>query len=296
MAYRLLDEENSEGIGESVLRSTGRIGSKLLTRAAGLPGDILNLATEYVGRPIAKSLGAEDVPYNQTLLSKVLPQTESLRSGFSKEFIEPKNKIESFLDDVIEDTALMFVPGGKASKISVGAKAVNPSMKITKNLAKSLGANLAGEAVSETTGSEKAGQWTKSGMLFFSSLLDTPKVAGEVNKLYQQASKNLPQGATSSATRLERNVQDLERRITRGRPRGNLSEPEEWVLKQSDKVKNLISNGVADVDQIWAQKISLNQELGKRVYEAASKSEKKSLRRQATQINGYLNEDRKSVV
>lgn len=291
MAYELIDDESqnlANSIGKEGLRHGARTASNLATRAVGLPGDIFSLLNQFIAKPISKGItGEEGVPYEETLLGKVLPTTETHRRGLESktgEYLKPQNKIEKFADDVIEDTALLLNP---SQLIAKGAKKVP---QLFKSFAKSLGANVAGESAKQLGASESAGDLTKLGSLFFLSVVDTPSAIKEVGKLYKEAEANLPQGAKTSAKNLEGKIKGLEKTITKDRPFENLSPAEKFVVNQSDKVKNLIQNGEISIEQAIAQKRSLNQELSTLYKEVPKLGDQKKVKGLAKQINSFLNE------
>ncbi len=292
MPYELLDDEIPEqnsalSLGQESLRHGARTASNIGTRAVGLPGDVFSLINQFIAKPAAKAItGQEGVPYEDTFLGKALPTTETHRRGLeqlSGDYLNPKNKIEKFTDDVLEDTALLFSPSGLARAGMKGGK-------VLKSLFKSIGANVAGESAKQISGSEGAGDVTKLGSLLFLSLLDQPSAAKQIGKLYQNAEKNLPQGASTNAAGLSKNLDQLERAVTKGRPATNLSPPEKFVLDQVNKVKNLVTDGKIDIEQAWAQKRSLNQELASLYKEVPGKKEQKTVKNLSKQLNGYINQ------
>lgn len=293
MAFRVLEEENQEknpvlSFGKEAGRNLARTGSNLATRAIGLPGDVFSLINEYIANPVSQvAFGGEALPYEETLLGKVLPTTEkhrqNLEQGFGKS-LRPENKIEKWADDIVEDTALLLNPA------NIAKKGIFAGSKIFRNLAKSVGANLSGETVKQVSESERAGAWTKAGALLMLSLLDQESAAKQVGKLYNEAEKHLPQDAKTSAVGLEKNLNSIETSITKNRPRGNLSPPEKFVVDQSDKIKNLIQNGEINVEQAMAQKRSLNKELSTLFKEVPKKSEQAGVKNIAKRLNGFLTE------
>lgn len=290
MPYELVAEEPKSALksfAEEGLRHGARTISNIATRAVGLPGDIFSLVDEYVAKPISKGItGKEGVPYEETLLGKAVPTTETHRKGLEQktgEYLRPQNKIEKFTDDVIEDASLLINPSRLISK---GAKKV-PT--VFKSLAKSLGANLAGESLKELGTSETTGNITKAGALFFLSALDQPAAAKQVAQLYRNAEAKLPSNATTKASSLSKNIDSLEHQIIKGRPVENLSPPEKFVVDQASKIKNLIQNNQISVEQAIAQKRSLYKELATLYKEVPKKAEQKSVKNLAKQIGNYLN-------
>jgi len=292
MAYRFLEEEEPKenkflSSGKEALRHGSRTASNIATRAVGVPGDIFSLVNQFVAKPASKLItGKEGVPYEETALGKILPTTATHRKGLEEktgEYLKPKNKVESFVDDVLEDTALLLSP---SSVVSKGLKAGGA----LKSFFKSVGANLAGETTKQVVGSETAGDITKLGSLFLLSVLDQESAAKQVGKLYRKAEENLPSSARSNASSLSKNLDNLEHQITKGRPLENLSPQEKFVINQSEKAKNLIQNGEISVEQAIAQKRSLNKELATLYKEVPKKGDQKTVKNFAKRIGSYLNQ------
>ena len=288
MPYELMEEDTQEKPNENVLqgivRQKARQVSNLATRAVGLPGDVMSLVNEYIANPTVEFFGGPNIPYEQTLVGKILPTTETHRKGVEGtfgEYLKPQNEVEKFVDDVIEDTALLFAPGSK------GVKA---SKQIPKAFKRSLGVNVAAKGVSGVTGSETAGDYTKLGGLLALSVLDAPSAAKQISALYKNAESKLPENAKISSTKINRQLSSLEDSITKKRPRENLSAPEKFVIDQIDKVKNLTASGDLSIEQAIAQKRSLNKELSTLFKEVPNPKEQQNVKNLAKKVNGYLNE------
>ncbi len=292
MPYRLLEEDSPKenkaiALGKETLRHGTRTASNITTRTVGLPGDIFSLINQFVAKPAAKAItGQEGLPYEETALGKILPTTESHRGALESktgEYLKPKNKIESFVDDVVEDAALLLSPSRLIQK---GAK---PALQGTKKLAISLGANLAGESTEQISGSKTAGDMTKLGSMFLLSMIDPGRTAKEINKLYKKAESNLPAADMANAKSLEKNLINLKNDVTKHRPEKNLSAPEKFVVAQVDKVMDLIHSGEINVQQAWAQKRTLNEELSSLYRDIPGKKEQKKIKNLAKQITNNLN-------
>jgi hypothetical protein len=291
MPYELLEEEVPEEnialkLGKEGLRQGARTASNIATRAVGLPGDIFSLINQFIAKPATKAItGQEGVPYEETFLGKALPTTGAHREALASktgEYLKPRNKIESFVDDVLEDTALLLSPSSVASK---GIKAGG----VLKSFFKSVGANLAGETTKQIAGSETAGDITKLGSLLVLSVLDQESAAKQVSKLYKKAENNLPASDMANAKPLEKNLNNLKNDITKYRPEKNLSTAEKYVVTQADKVMDLIHSGEINVQQAWAQKRSLNEELSSLYKEVPTYKDQKKVRALAKQITSLLN-------
>lgn len=292
MAYELLEEEQSHensslDYGKEFGRHIGRTASNLSTQAVGLPGDIFSLVNEFIAKPAAEAItGEKGVPYEETFLGKALPTTETHRKrleGASEGFLKPQNKVEQFVGDVVDDTAMLMNP------VTAAKTGIKLGSKLFKSLAKSLGANVAGESVKQVARDETSGNLTKAGSLFLLSLMDQESAAKQVGKLYSVAESNLPANAKTNAGGLSKQLDSLDNKITKSRPKVNLSAPEKFVVDQTDKIRNLIQNGEISVEQAIAQKRSLNKELSTLYKEVPKHSDQKTVKNMAKQINGFLN-------
>lgn len=277
--------ENEEN-GKEAIRNIARTGSNLGTLAAGLPGSLLSLPYTGISKAIESVTGEKQTPYEQSYLGKILPTSHTLKTGVQAEFpdyLTPQTKFEKFADDIIEDTALLWNPAAK------GTQLVSKVPKLVRNFGKAIGANLGGLGVEEMTGNKTAGDLTKGGLLFLSSLLDQPSVYKQVGELYKDAEAGINASSFMDVNRDTGKLRNISDQITKGRPIKNLSENEKWVIDQVDKVKSLIKSGKLSVEQAWAQKKSLNQELQKKIYDIPW-SQRKSIRNQAKQVNGWLSD------
>jgi hypothetical protein len=291
MAYQLMEEQPAEDqnaiqdFGQETGRHAARTTSNIATLGVGLPGDIFSLINDFIAKPAIESItGEQGAEYAETPLGKILPTTETHRKNIESkfgEYLKPKNKVEKFVDDVVEDAASITNP---AKLIHKGAK---KGLSILKNFYKSIGANVVGETVKQNV-DESSGTYAKAGALFISSLLDQEATAKQIGKLYRQAEAALPPNAMTNANVLERNINNLEYKITKNRPQETLSPPEKFVINQSDKVRKLIHNGGISVEQAIAQKRSLNKELTTLYKDVPKFSEQKTVKNLAKQINGFL--------
>lgn len=291
MAYELVEEEkeSQESVLSGVARGTARQASNLVTRAVGLPGDLFSLVNEYIANPVVEAFGGPNVPYEETILGKLIPTTETHRSGVEAsigDYLKPRDEVERFIDDVIEDTALLMVPGGKAAKVQGVRKLTQHPLP--RNFVKSLGANVAGKTATDISGDESTGDLVKLGSLFFLSLLDTPAAAKKISEMYGVAEKALPEGARTSATRLSKSTESLKNKITKGRPLENLAPTERFVVNEIEKIENLVKDGYISVEQAWAQKRSLNENLQKHLYDNPKDS--KRAKNLAKPLTHFLNQ------
>lgn len=280
------------GMGTQDLKDLGRHGartaSNLITRGVGTTGDILGLINDYIVQPSKEKItGYEQTPYEETELGKFIAPTETLRKSSEKLFgetVKPQNKLEKFTDDVVEDAALLFASG--PSKLA--AKGVAKTAPIVKTIGKAIGANLLGEGAERASGSKGAGALTKAGALIALSILDKPAAAKQVGQMYQKADALLPAEATTKASGLLKKSEALKNSVTKGRPLANLSPSESFVVKQIDKVQDLVKDGKVNVSQLVAQKRSLGEELSSLWQQVPGKKDQKGVRNMAKQLTGYM--------
>jgi hypothetical protein len=287
MVWELLDDDLEPDSSPDILRHGARQLSNIGTRIAGFQGDTMSLVNSLL-KPVAEKAIGKDLPnYEDSLIGSIKPTTESYRKNLNRSsggYLKPQNEIERWSDDVVEDTISLFVPGGSAK---VGSTLLGRGFK---NLAKSIGVNLAGESAKQISNSEGAGSATKIGALFLTSLIDQESAAKQISKLYKNAEANLPKGSSVSAVNLNKSLSQLKKNVTKGRPSGNLAASEKFVVDAIEKVEKLGSRGKISVEQAIAQKRSLNEELQKLYQVAPSKKDQLRTRQLAKQINGHLNE------
>lgn len=285
MPYQLIEEpESQESTLQSGLRNVGRNVSNLLTRGAGIVGDIASIPHEYLANPIVEALGGKSIPYEESHIGKILPTTETHRKNvepYLGEYAKPKDETEKFVDDIVEDTALLLSPAGKSKFLTK----IFPS-----SLLKSLGANFAGKAAEDISGDKPTGDYTKMGSLFLMSMFNPGKLKEGLGNLYKQAEANLPQGVLGKANKLQDNLIDLKEKVTKGRPERSLAASEKFVIDEIDKISDLIADGKISIEQAVAQKRSLNETLQKHLYETPDRGAQQRAKNLAKPLNHYLKE------
>ena len=296
MSYQFLPEQESSlgeqalDLGKGVVRQGARTASNLGTLGLGLTGDIFSAINEYVARPTVDAFGGKSVPYEETLLGKAIPTTETHRKNIesvSGDYLRPQNDIERFFDDTIDLAATMINPSKLVSK---APQIIPKSQQVLRSFAKSLGANMAGDVVKEASGNEGLGASTKIGGLVLMSLLDKKKAGKYVGELYQNAEKLLPKGAAGDATILNNRLETLGNQVLKGRPIENLSTAERFVIDQVEDVKRLIQNGKIPIEQAWAQKKTIGQNTAKLWDVSKDYDAVKNAKRQSKQVVHALND------
>jgi hypothetical protein len=286
MAYKILPEQpkpSSLNV-ESVHRLPAQALKGAATSTVGLPGDVLSLPYSGINK-LVSSLGGENVPYEQSFLGKALPTSQTLSQGVERDvpYLKPKNKIEQFVGDVVGDATSLFIPGKAITKAGLrGTSAI-------KSFATSLGANSAGDFVSDLTGDPQKGAYTKMGTMFLLSAMNKPKVQKEIGELYKKADGLLPKDAVVSAQNLEKDLTGLQKKVLQGRGVQDLAPSEKFVIDEADKILRQIDLGEVNVNTLKAGLRSLNENLLKAVYEAPDKSTRTRARSLATQINRSVN-------
>lgn len=271
-------------IGRHVTRNAYNIG----TRAAGTVGDVASLANKGAKGIQQAITGNEGSEYEDTILGKIFPTTETQRQNIEKsnpkfsEFIKPKNKVEMVTDNILEDFSMILTPGGLAKK------GISVSKKLSRPFAISLGSNISGELTKDWTGDEKKGNFVKMGTAFLASLINPSLAIKKAKEYYDSSKRYLPSSATVKASSVNNGLDALEQSITKGRPRASLSPNEQFVLDKIGKVRDLEKNGVYNVEQLVAQKKSLNDELANLYDQFPSYSTRKQVRNQSKKVTAAV--------
>jgi len=289
------DEEQSFGeqaldFGKGAIRQGARTTTNLATLGIGLPGDIFSMINEYIANPTSEAFGGKKVPYEQTLLGKAIPTTETHRKNIQSvtgDYLKPQNELEKFYDETMDLTATLLNPSRLVSK---APQAVKKGEQIGRAFVKSLGINMAGDAVKEATGSDTAGAATKIGGIVLTSLIDKKKAAQFAGELFQDAHNLLIHNPSFYAMPLDVRMNGLAQQITKGRPIQNLSSGEKFVIDQIEDVKRLIQNGQIPIEQAWAQKQTIGKNLNKLWDITKDYDATKAAKRQAMQVYGALDD------
>jgi hypothetical protein len=293
MPWELVENASEESGGfkkfvQGTQRNLARTGARVVEQGLGLPGDILDTlvgAGQWGHEKLGMSSPEQEKGIAQ--VRKYIPTTEKIRKlhePYTDEYLQPQNKVEAFADDVVQDATALLSPSGRAKL------AEKYSAKLFKKLAISTGANLAGEGIEQVTGSKEAGTYSKIGSLFILSLIDKRSASKQIGDLYQKAEANLPQGATGNSIKLDKNLSNLKTTVTKGRPPENLAPSEKFVLDEIQKFERLSQEGKIPIEQLVAQKRSLNEELTKLYQTIPGKKGQARARDLAKQINHFAND------
>lgn len=282
MPFELMPEtsdQQSESFVSQGVRATARTASRVGEQIAGAPGDIFSLVNEYIARPITEKVtGKPGVSYEETTLGKILPTTQEHRKRTKKAFsgyTEPQNKIETFIDDVVQDATALSIPGFKAGKLAKTA---------FSSLAKSTGANILGDLAKDITADDKKGAYTKLGSLFLFSLFDKPRAAKAVGELYKPIAEKVGNLSPVNASALENNLSNLKSKVSKG----TIAPSEKFIIDEVDSILSKIKDGKITPEEAWATKRSLNEKLSKVLFDIPRKADQARARKLSQSILGDL--------
>lgn len=279
------EETISEAGRRHILRSTARIGETL----AGLPGDIKETILDLTGGLI-KKLGfpEERVEKAKELVKQIdpfkLPTSKEVREDIVEqvtgEYLKPRGKGEALSDEIISDTVALLVPVGGVKKIQAGTR-------ILRALGTAAGANLAAEGVGVLGGGEKAQTATKLGTMMILGSIRKGGPKKYVNQLYTEAEEAIKGSPKIKVTELRESLRKLEKGLKKG-----LEAPsEKAVIGKTRALLNKIQGGRIGVDELWASKRSLNEEMAKTLFEAPGKAAKSRARKLFVGMNKEINKE-----
>lgn len=283
MPYSLVPEEQTQekspGFFKEAGRHIARTGARIGEQIAGAPGDIFSLINSTVAGPLSEKItGNKAVPYEETLLGKVLPTTEEHRKRTTAALgktVEPQNKVERFIDDVFTDATSLLLPGAKAGKLAKSA---------AFSLGKSIGANVVGKTVEDVTNDKEKAAYSKLGSLFLLSLVDQKRAAKAVGELYGPLQAKAAQLKPVDASQLENTLQNLRTNVSKG----TLAPSEKFVYDEANLVLQKIKNGKISPEEAWAAKRSLNEKLPKALFEIPGHQHQQRARSLALKITNAL--------
>jgi hypothetical protein len=290
MAYKLVPQEQpkEQSLGKTLSRIPGQAAAATGAVIAGIPGSTLQAANQLT-KPIVKAMGGTPKEYSELPISKIFPTTEEHLKRFEEKFpsLKPKNDIEKFSQDVVKNAEELFLPGKylKMGKYALGKM---------RSFGISLASNTLGKGTEEFTGDKKKGEMVKNGSMLFLSLFNPTSAKDVASNLYSKSESLLSPNATDNAMDLLNGLSKVEHSITRGRSLSTLSSAESSVIKEVNKVLDLIQNGQVNIKQLIAQKKSLNSTLNDAIYKSADKIEKAGLKNQAKRLNGVIRESMES--
>jgi hypothetical protein len=296
MAFVLEEEEFASQEPESFLgkakRGLMRSAARGAEAAVGLPGDIgqsLLSLTEY---------GAEKLGVPENIRNKVrdiaplfvpgtgLPTSEDVKEKITEkrsgEYLKPRSKGEEISDEIVQDAVSLLIPGpGKLPKSAKGFKSLLRSIGIaaggvgSKEIAKQAGVGEGGQTAAKLGAMLLLGTTGRGG----------PKKY--VGKLYNEAEEAIKGNPKVSASSLEKNLSQLKSSLSKG-----LEAPtEKAVLSKINALEGKVKNGKIGVDELWASKRSINEELSKALFENPDKASQARAKKLFKKINKDINKE-----
>ena len=290
MAFRIVKKEEQEqpSIGKKIFETAQRLpaqaGKGILSEIGGVFGNVAKTANDLIAAPLTELItGKEAIPYEQTPFGKVLPTTQQNIRSFEQQFpsLKPQNKFEEFSRDVAADTAGLFLPG---KYFKMGKYALTGM----KSLGIATAANVAGKGTELWTGDKSKGDMVKGGSMLALSLLNPTSAKNISTNLYRSAEALLPQNSSLNASRFMGKLDSIENSIVQGRPKGNLSPSEKFVVDEIDKFRKLDQSGRIDMHQLTAQKRSFNEDLKKHIFETPDKLARAGTKKQSLRVSGAV--------
>lgn len=224
-----------------VARTAARVGETV----AGLPADILsggvNLLSKATGGyiPTTQQLAEKDKERGVPSFLQ-LPTSERFREGtraLTGEYLEPKNEYEELGDEFTSLVSALVAPAkGVFGLLGKGAEIVGKVPRALKIAGTAIGA---GEAVKYATGSEKAKEYTKLGVLLASGLTGGREVLEKKAKEGFEKAKSVPGSITVKAPELESSVKSIEHELGLG----SFTKHKQEVKKFVDDVNKSFEKG-----------------------------------------------------
>jgi hypothetical protein len=280
------EETTPQKIGRGVARS----GARSLETLLGVPGDVQELLLSLVGEG-AKKLGVpEETVETAKKFSKDFGMFPGLKTSteirekitepLTGEYLKPKTKGEELSDDIVQDATSLLIPTKSPKGLKVGKH-------ILRAFGTAAGANLASE-LAGGLGAEETGKTAAklgSMMLLGSIGKDSPKKY--INNLYSQAEEAIKGAPKIDAKELGKNLKTLEKSLKSG-----LGAPsEKAVLSKLEELQKKIKKGQIGVDELWASKRSINEEMTKALFDTPSKAAKARAKNLFKQVNRDLNKE-----
>lgn len=269
LGYGMEAQPEAEGVGSKLLRGGLRSAARIGESALGLPGDI---ASGVLGAGSYLTGGA--IPNYEELQKELpisLPTSQNVREGVTKqltgEYLEPQNKVEGFIDNVMGDIVSFMAPGKLLSK----AKFLNPKVikaaqfflpsegaGLTSAAKKSFASNFAGMATEELTGSKSLGAGAKMLTILGSNIKGG---RASLNKLKDEKYSQVRQILDTEQPRVKAtNINAMEQELWKLSENKVIGSKNEKVLK--DLAKTLNRSHVADkipVESAWSVRSSIRE-------------------------------------
>lgn len=284
MPFKIIQKESTNEPSldlESAYRIPALQAAGIAASLPGIFGDVAKTANDLIAVPLTKHVfGQESVPYEETAFGKLLPTTEQHKKTLEKNipFLKPKNKLEEFSQNIAQDAASLFLPGGI---FRMGRYAMTP----LRSLGISIGANVAGTGTELWTSDKAKGNMVRGGTMLALSLFNPTTANNISSNLYRSARNSLPENAAVSGINLQARLNNLENRILQQRPIENLAPSERFVVDQINNFRNLIQNGQINMSALVGQRRSFNEILQRNLFELPDRTSRARARELAQEIS-----------
>ena len=290
------EEEGLMSTGETLGEYLKRTGARTAARIAETPIEIAkgmselpeNLMQGPVGQKIAKTLK------QSSGIAQYLPGKEQIRDFERKhtgEYLQPQTPGEERYDEFVQDVTGQMMGFGRAGR---EIKSAVTGVQALRNIGQRVGRATAVAGVGAGTKEiakdlgfgETAQEWSKMGSMLIASMVEPHGARNYVNRLYDQAGRSLPAGASGDARLLERQLTNTWDRVTRG-----LGSPDETAVQTAvERLIDKISNGQLTYEEAVASKRSLNTMMMNTVYGTADRAAQARARNLFQGMNANLNE------
>jgi hypothetical protein len=215
VGFQEYEPPQQEGLKGKLARGAGRTVARPIETLAGLPGDIRDTFQNLLQMGAGAIFGEEEAGKASDIARTVTGMTplgmaptsqdirEKVTQAITGETLEPRTQVEESYDEFISDAASLAIPiKGKIPFMrALGTSAL---ANLGKEGVKALGVGPGGQAA------------TKIGTMMLMGLVGRGGARKYVNNLQKEAYKEIPEGATTNAEDLLKNVKKLESELLKG--------------------------------------------------------------------------------
>jgi len=257
--------ETIEPIRKQLVQKLQTPATEFVSSAFGGIGDIGSLLNEVIVRPLTEKMGSESVPFEETILGKIIPTSERLHKGF-EEFAGEKLRPETTGEEIATNTL-----GFLGSWLGLGGKGIGKAGQL-------IGTNVKIPGVINTfltafapatayTAAKKADlpPWMQAASSIGASLLthrltnkSLNQIARDMYKKSDELSKNVMMPAEGLVNRLDKLQSSMSKGIETG--------PKSRINNTINQIKAKSSGGVIpleDLVQIRKDTIEIGKEFTK---------------------------------
>lgn len=291
MVFVLEESETEEETTPQKLgRNIARSGARAVESLGGIGGDLLSLISQGVEKG-GKALGVpEEVIEKGKTIGKSLsplgglPTSEEIKEKFSErlggEYLKPQSSGEEFSDEIVGDAAQLLLP--IKGKIPFGKQLLKHTLRA---LGTAAGANSAASIAGALGAEEKGKTATKLGSMLLMGALGRGSPKKYVGNLYKEAEEAIKGAPRVPTHDLRAGIREIERGLRKG-----LKAPsEKAVLSKIKELNKKMARGTIGVDELWASKRSLNEEMAKALFESPSKGAKARAKNLFKSVNKKIN-------